>query len=116
MAVYVDDYEADFGRMVMCHMIADTRDELLAMVDRIGVQRKWIQDPGTFAEHFDIAKSKRRLAVRAGAVEVEARELVARMHLKRPEAERPAWVARVMAEVERCVVSIPGLEADDTDD
>ena len=47
MSVYVDDMEAAFGRMKMCHMIADTPQELLAMVDRIGVQRKWIQDAGT---------------------------------------------------------------------
>lgn len=42
MTVYVDDVEHVFGRMKMCHMWADTLDELLAMADRIGVDRKWI--------------------------------------------------------------------------
>lgn len=78
MTVYVDDMKAGFGRMVMCHYWADTRDELFAMMDRIGVQRKWFQRPdgdcdfGMKAswEHFDIAQSKRALAVKYGAVEV----------------------------------------------
>lgn len=70
MSVYVDDMKAKFGRMVMCHMIADSSDELLAMADAIGVDRKWIQHPGTHKEHFDIALSKRALAVAAGAIEI----------------------------------------------
>lgn len=75
MAVYVDNMEAAFGRMKMCHMIADTSEELLAMADRIGVARKWIQYPGTPREHFDIAKGKRALAVRCGAIEITRLEL-----------------------------------------
>ncbi|HTG26080.1 MAG TPA: DUF4031 domain-containing protein [Reyranella sp.] len=69
MSVYVDDMEAPFGRMKMCHMVADTREELLAMADTIGVARKWIQKPeGHPVEvHFDIALSKRALAIAAGA-------------------------------------------------
>lgn len=74
MAVYVDDMYAPFGPMLMCHLWADTHSELIAMVDTIGVQRKWIQYPGTWKEHFDIAKSKRRLAIAAGAIESEWRE------------------------------------------
>lgn len=70
MSVYVDDMYAEFGNMLMCHMYADTHDELVEMADRIGVRRKWIQYPGDpVKEHFDIAKTKRSLAVRAGAIE-----------------------------------------------
>ncbi|SOC48298.1 uncharacterized protein DUF4031 [Rhizobium subbaraonis] len=80
MSVYVDDMKAPFGNMVMCHMWADSDDELLAMADRIGVQRKWIQGHPTLSfgkhrnaswVHFDIALSKRALAVRAGAIETD---------------------------------------------
>ena len=85
MSVYVDDMRAKFGRMTMCHMIADTREELLAMVDRIGVDRKWIQNAGTYREHFDIALSKRALAVAAGAKEITQRELACLLHERRGE-------------------------------
>jgi len=83
MSVYVDSMNARFGRMVMCHMVADTRAELLAMADRIGVARRWIQHPGTDGEHFDICKAKRAAAVAAGAIEIGRRELVAKLHERR---------------------------------
>lgn len=73
--VYVDDYNARFRGMVMCHMAADTSEELLAMADAIGVKRKWIQYPGTPKEHFDICQSKRALALQNGAKEISVREM-----------------------------------------
>lgn len=75
--VYIDNYNAPFRRMLMCHMIADTTEELLQMVDKIGVSRKWIQYPGTGHEHFDICLSKKKLALQHGAKEISARELAA---------------------------------------
>jgi hypothetical protein len=75
MSVYVDDMRARFGRMVMCHMVADTLDELHAMADRIGVARRWHQGPPTGRwPHYDIALSKRALAVAAGALPIRQRE------------------------------------------
>jgi hypothetical protein len=75
MAVYVDDMRAPFGRMIMCHMVADSLDELHAMAAKIGIQRKWYQGPpaGKWA-HYDIALSMRAKAVEAGAVEIKWRE------------------------------------------
>ncbi len=75
--VYIDNFNAPFGRMLMCHMIADTSEELLAMVDKIGVDRKWIQDKGTKREHFDICLSKKKEAIKHGAKEIGFRELAA---------------------------------------
>ena len=75
MTVYVDNMQAPYGRMKMCHMIADSTDELLAMADYIGVARKWLQAAGTHREHFDISLTKRALAVKAGAIEITMREL-----------------------------------------
>lgn len=77
MAVYVDDVRLPFGRMIMCHMWADTLDELLAMVDKIGVQRKWIQGHPTLSfgkhrnaswVHFDISIGMKKKALAAGAI------------------------------------------------
>ena len=42
MAVYVDNMQVGFGRMKMCHMIADSQKELLEMCDKIGVQHNGI--------------------------------------------------------------------------
>lgn len=102
MTVYVDNMHesklGSFGRMKMSHMIADTTEELLAMADRIGVQRKWLQYPGTSKEHFDIALCKRSLAVAAGAVEIDMLQTSAMCRRRRetgelgPADEAVEWV------------------------
>ena len=62
--------------MKMCHMLADTLDELHAMADTIGVARKWFQScPPHSRNHYDIALSKRDLAVAAGAKQITRSEL-----------------------------------------
>lgn len=102
MTVFVDDMRATYGRLIMCHMIADTEDELHAMAERIGVARRWFQDPRTMPRvshpHYDIALSKRRLAVSFGAVEVTLRQcaLMSAVHartgrLPQPELAEAEW-------------------------
>jgi len=88
MTVYVDDMRAPYGRMIMCHMAADSTEELLEMADRIGVSRRWLQKPGAWDEHFDVCLTKRARAVEAGAVEVTRRDLVRRM-MQRRAGEKP---------------------------
>lgn len=99
MTVYVDNMRAKFGRMVMCHMIADTDEELHAMADRIGVSRRWWQAPPKHRSHYDIALSKRAAAVAAGAVEITWRQ-TSIMTLRRAAtgslgtpAEAEAWMS-----------------------
>jgi hypothetical protein len=76
MSVYVDDPIWTFGRMKMCHMIADTKEELLKMADAIGVSRKWIQKENSPNNvHFDICKSMRAKAVKLGAIEKNMRDM-----------------------------------------
>lgn len=85
MSVYVDDMNAPYRGMKMCHMIADSTDELLAMVDRIGVQRKWIQSAGSYREHFDICLAKKKLAIEAGAIEITRHDLAVMTMKRRPQ-------------------------------
>ncbi len=89
MAVYVDDMHltklGQYRRMKMCHMVADSPQELLAMADMIGVQRKWIQHAGTVKEHFDICMSKRAKAIEAGAVEVTMEQVALMVRAKREQ-------------------------------
>ena len=71
MAIYVDDMRAPLGRMIMCHMAADTEAELHAMADLIGVARRHHQ-----GDHYDVCLQMRAKAVAAGAIEVTQRQLV----------------------------------------
>ena len=76
MPVYVDKARHRYGRMIMCHMLADTPEELRAMADAIRVDRRHYQDKAS-SPHYDICKAKRARAVELGAIECTNRELVA---------------------------------------
>lgn len=80
MTVYVDDMYAPFGRMKMCHMVADTHEELVTMAVCIGLSPRWIQHEGGSHEHFDVSTSKRQLAIEHGAKEITMLELVEILH------------------------------------
>jgi Protein of unknown function (DUF4031) len=102
LSVYVDNPIWPYRGMLMCHMVADTPEELHAMADRIGMQRKWFQ---SFAKakrpHYDISEPKRKLAVRFGAIEVDAGHLVeiCRRNLENDTAWRadPEYIAQKTA-------------------
>ena len=72
MSVYVDNGRSPLGRMIMCHMVADSDDELHAMAAALGLRRSWHQ-----RGHYDISRQKRAKAVALGAVEITLREAVA---------------------------------------
>lgn len=93
MAVYVDDMNADFGRMKMSHMIADSDEELHAMADKIGVARKWFQKPGLPQRHYDIALSKKALAVQNGAIEITWKETGYMCRIRRQTGALPTLEA-----------------------
>lgn len=81
--VYVDDMCAPYGRMKMCHLLADTDAELHAMAARIGVARKWHQAPPRHDSHYDIALSKKALAIAAGAIQITWRQAGAMNYRRR---------------------------------
>lgn len=75
MSVYIDSMNRKYGRMIMCHMLADTKEELCKMAEDIGVNKKWIQYPDTYKMHFDICLAKKEKALALGAIEISQSEL-----------------------------------------
>jgi hypothetical protein len=72
--VYVDSAGIWFGRMKMSHLMADTKEELHAMADKIGVHRRWFQNGST--PHYDICESKKKLALDLGAVPADRGKVI----------------------------------------
>lgn len=86
MTVYVDDMqlEAVVGPVdgVWSHLFSDLpgeagRRELLAFADRLGIEARWIQKPGTAREHFDVTESTRQRALALGAMPIRYGRAVA---------------------------------------
>lgn len=75
MTIYVDDafIPAKLPGMrpaIWCHMTADTKDELHEFARSIGLRRSWFQDKPNGHWHYDVTKTVRAKAVKAGAVEI----------------------------------------------
>jgi hypothetical protein len=91
MTVYVDDMYlysiGQYGRMKMSHMLADTTEELCIMARKIGVPLRWIQHAGEHGEHFDIAMSKRDVAISLGAVRITMKQAAAMNARRRATGE-----------------------------
>lgn len=96
MTVYVDNARHRLGRMVMCHMLADTDEELRTMARRIGVDERHHQ-----GDHLDVCLRMRARAVAAGAVEITQRDAVRIRRRLRENREFSALLVRVLARAER---------------
>lgn len=77
MSVYVDKPKHRLMRMKMCHLVADTIEELKDMAGQIGCHPEWFQISRSGIPHFDIPMFRRNDAVQRGAIELDRREMAA---------------------------------------
>ena len=91
MACYVDVLQSypdrGYRYTEFCHLLADDRDELHRMADRLGVPRRFFQDHPV-RWHYDLPAHVRAEALRQGAVAVD-RAAVAALLRARRAALRP---------------------------
>lgn len=84
MSVYVDQARNPLGRMKLCHMVADTLEELHGMAAAIGMRRDWFQLESF--PHYDVSLDRRRKALDLGAIEIDRRQLARFMRERRRAA------------------------------
>lgn len=65
--------DTTFGKW--CHMASDSLEELHEFALKIGLKRGWFQNKKN-RPHYDLMKSKKKLAIELGAKEVTRRELL----------------------------------------
>ena len=68
-----------------CHLLADTRDELHDLADRLQVPRRFFQDH-PWRWHYDLPSHLRAQAVTLGAVEVDMHQVGALLRSRRMSA------------------------------
>lgn len=79
----MDSEFIQYKRMKMCHMIADTEEELEDIAIKLGLNLSWWQYKGTPKSHFDVSKSVREKALQLGAIIIDRKELVEILKKKR---------------------------------
>ena len=86
MTCYVDSVRSYPGAGLrfteFCHLLADTRDELHAMADALGIPRRFFQEH-PWRWHHDLPAHLRPLAVELGAREVSMHEVGALLRRRR---------------------------------
>jgi len=94
--VFIDNFNVEYRRMKMSHMIADTDEELYKMIDKIGVQKKWKHN-----DHYDICLSKKKLAIKNGAIEITAFEMGKINYLKKMRKHRNIKPVSLMEDLKK---------------
>jgi hypothetical protein len=67
-----------------CHLLADSRDELHAMADQLGIPRRFFQDH-PWRWHHDLPAHLRPLAIEYGALEVTMHDVGVLLRARRAE-------------------------------
>lgn len=95
MACYVDAVrsypDAGLRYREYCHLLANTRDELHALAQHIGVPRYAFQDH-PWRWHYDLPAHLRPLAIEQGAIEVTMHEVGALLRRRRAMIRRDSPV------------------------
>lgn len=91
MTVYVDECRHKHGVRFYCHMMTDQDDlaELHDMARKVGLRATWFQNH-VVHPHYDLVSSRRKRAIRAGAVRVSSTELVERCSFMFKNRTQPA--------------------------
>ena len=96
MACYVDSLrsypDAGLRFTEFCHLLADTREELHAMADALGVPRRFFQEH-PWRWHHDLPAHLRASAIALGAQELTLHEVGALLRRRRIAAGRDTPVA-----------------------
>lgn len=79
--VYIDNFFAQYGRMKMCHMIADSEEELHQFAAKIGLKHEWFQN--TNNPHYDVSISYRKKAINCGAAEITVKQAAIMCKIRR---------------------------------
>lgn len=74
--VYIDDAYKQYKGYTMCHLVADTEEELHNFALTIGLKREWYQCKPNKIPHYDVSLLKRALAVQRGAKEITQKQLI----------------------------------------
>lgn len=87
--IYVDEAIYPFRGRMWCHLFTDDADveKLHRFAQAIGLKRAWFQDRPGFP-HYDLSLSRRMMAVRNGAKEVTAEQMVAIVQAARDAAAK----------------------------
>lgn len=85
MTVYMDQLKPQgmklYGKHVeSCHLMADSVQELQEFARRIFLKDNWLQARHGQTPHYDITRSKRLLALEAGAVDATDNDFLRLVH------------------------------------
>lgn len=86
MSVYVDELQEYPESMIKpvarrygnrwCHLVADSTRELFDMARKLRLSPNYIQRSSSGVVHFDLVPSKRKLAIKLGAIEIKSAEMI----------------------------------------
>ena len=67
-----------------CHLFSEKTDtgneQLHKFAEKIGLNRNWFQDANI--PHYDLNETKRKLAIKMGAIEIDSKEILRLLRAK----------------------------------